>query len=76
MQMIGEDNDSVDVKRSLPPHGNERGTQGVKMFRQEIPAAFQEGDREKVGAAGDIGADVMRHGGEFAAFAAQVKGKP
>jgi len=22
MKMIGEDNDSVDVKRSLPPHGN------------------------------------------------------
>lgn len=75
MQMIRENDDSVDVKRSLPPHGNERGTQGVNLFRQEIPAAFQEGDREKVGSTGDIGANVMRHGGEFAAFTARSKGK-
>jgi len=75
MQMIGEDDDSVDVKRSLPPHGNKGGAQGVNVFRQQATAAFQEGDREKAGTAGDIGADVMRHGGEFAAFTARSKGK-
>ena len=76
MKMIGENDDSVEVKRSLPPHGNKGGTQGGNVFRKQTTVAFQEGDREKVGAAGDIGADVVRHGREFAAFAAQVKGKP
>ena len=75
MKMIGEDNDSVDVKRSLMPHGNKGGAQGGNVFRQQTTVAFQEGDREKVGAAGDIGANVMRHGGEFAAFTARSKGK-
>ena len=45
------------------------------MFRQQTTVAFQEGDREKVGTAGDIGVDVMRHSGEFAAFTARSKDK-
>ncbi len=76
MQMIRENDDSVDVKRSLPPHGSEGGAQGVNMFREQAAVAFQEGDREKVGTAGDIGADVMRHGGKFAASTTRSKGKP
>ena len=76
MQVIGEDDDSVEVKRSLPPHGNKGGAQGVNVFRQQTTVAFQEGGREKVGTTGHIVADVMRHSGEFAPFAARSKGKP
>ena len=75
MQMIGEHDDGIDMEGPFAPHGNERGAQGVNVFRQEMTPAFQEGDREKVGTAGDISADVMRHSGEFAAFAARSKGK-
>ncbi len=75
MKMIGEDNDSVDMERSLPPHGSERRTQGVNVFRQQAAAAFQQGNREKVGTAGHMGADVVRYGEEFAAFAARSKEK-
>ena len=55
--------------------GRSRRTQGVNVFRQQTTAAFQEGDREKVGTARHIGADVVRHSGEFAAFAARSKGE-
>jgi len=75
MKMIREDNDGVDAERSLTPHRSERGAQGVNVFRQEMTAAFQESDREKVGTAGGIGADVVRHEGEFAASIARSKGK-
>jgi len=61
MKMVGEDNDSVDVKRSLPPHGSEGGAQGVNMFREQAAVAFQEGDREKVGTAGYISSEVVGH---------------
>jgi|APMI01.1.fsa_nt_gi hypothetical protein len=33
MQMIGKDNDSVDVKRALLLHGSEGGAQGVNVLR-------------------------------------------
>lgn len=73
--MIGEDNDSVDVERSLTPHGNKGGAQGVNVFRQQTAVTFQEGDREKIRTTGYIGTDVVRHEREFAAFAAPSKGK-
>ena len=76
MKMIREDDDGIDAERSLTLHRSERGAQGVKVFRQEMTAAFQESDREKVGTAGEIGADIVRHEGEFAASIARSKGKP
>ena len=75
MQMIGEHDDGIDMEGPFAPHGNKGGAQGVNMFRQQTTVAFQEGAREKVGTAGDISADVMRHSGEFAAFTARSKGK-
>lgn len=75
MKMIGENDDRVDVKRLLTPHGNRGGAQGVNVFGQEMTAAFQESDREKVGTAGDIGTDIVRHEGEFAASITRSKGK-
>ena len=76
MPMIGEDDDRVEVQRSLPPQGNKSGAQGGNVFREPATVAFQEGDREKVGTAGDIGAEVMRHRGAVAPFTARAKGKP
>ena len=71
----GENNDRVGMERALTPHGNERGAQSVKVFRQEMAVALQEGNREKVRTARDIAADVVRHDGEFAAFVARSKDK-
>ncbi len=71
----GENNDRVDLKWALTSHGSEHGAQSVTVFRQEMTVVFQEGDREKVRTAGDMAVDVVRHGGEFASFAARSRDK-
>ena len=71
----GENNDRVDMKWALTPHGSEHGAQSVTVFHQEMTVALQEGGREKVRTAKEMTADVVKHGGEFVAFSARSKDK-
>ena len=61
MQVIGQNNDGLDGKWSASAGSFEHLPKGVNVFGQEFPAAFQQIDREEERAAGNKGANILRH---------------
>ncbi len=61
MQVIGQNDNGLDSERSTLTGRLEHSPKIVNVFGQEFPAAFQQRDREEEGAAGNKGANVLRH---------------
>jgi hypothetical protein len=61
MQLIGQNNDGLDGKWLALAASLEHLPKVVNVFGQEFPAAFQQRDCEEERAAGNKGANILRH---------------
>jgi hypothetical protein len=61
MKVIRQNDDGIHFEWSTLPGRHERRSKIVKVFGQEVPAAFQQRDREEESAAWNKSANILRH---------------
>jgi len=61
VKVIGQNHDGFEGEGPTPAGRLEDLPKVANVFSQEFPAALQQGEREKEGAAGDKGSKVLGH---------------